>query len=45
LAIKNIDSPLNLKMAAKVIPHFALCGGNDGCLGSREGEKKGRKEK
>ena len=32
-------------MAAKVIPHFALCGGNDDCLGSREGEKKGKKRK
>ena len=33
------------KMASKVIPHFALCGGNDDCLGSREGEKKGKKRK
>lgn len=34
------------KRAAKVIPHFALCGRNDGCLGSREGRnKKGVKEK
>jgi len=32
-------------MASKVIPHFALCGGNDDCLGSREGEKKGKKRK
>jgi hypothetical protein len=28
------------KRAAKVIPHFALCGRNYGCLGSREGRKK-----
>lgn len=35
------------KRAAKVIPHFALCGRNYGCLGSREGRKKkgGGKEK
>jgi len=34
------------KRGAKVIPHFALCGRNDGCLGSREGrKKKGEKKK